>query len=79
MLIDHDPANFTANLETFVTQIPEVDYLNLFLAGVGYVLPFTLGSRLIFPSFAPSVDRRSRVTKSLSYAMQFVHIYRTRI
>ncbi|KAK8843352.1 hypothetical protein IAR55_007009 [Kwoniella newhampshirensis] len=34
ILYDLDPANFMANLKDFVGQIPEVDYLNLFVSSL---------------------------------------------
>ncbi|BGP18516.1 hypothetical protein JCM10213_002969 [Rhodosporidiobolus nylandii] len=34
ILFDHDPSAFTSNLHEFVSQIKDVDYLNLFLSGL---------------------------------------------
>lgn len=34
ILYDHDPAGFMKNLSTFVEQIEDVDYINLFLGGL---------------------------------------------
>lgn len=37
ILVDHSPEGFFADLPGFVEQINDVDYINLFLTGVGYV------------------------------------------
>ena len=34
LLIDLDPAQFMSSLESFVDQVPEVDYLNLFVSSL---------------------------------------------
>lgn len=34
ILHDHDPAAFKANLADFISQIKDVDHLNLFLSGL---------------------------------------------
>ena len=34
ILYDHDPESFMANVATFVQQVADVDYLNLFLSGL---------------------------------------------
>lgn len=37
MLVDHDQEAFLQNLDSFVEQVHEVDYINLFLTSVGQV------------------------------------------
>jgi len=37
VLIEHNPDVFFSDLSTFVEQIDDVDYINLFLTSVGYV------------------------------------------
>ncbi len=39
VLVDHDPEAFMNRLTSFVDQAPEVDYINLFLSGIGCVRP----------------------------------------
>ena len=34
ILYDLDPAKFMANLDSLVEQVPEVDYLNLFVSSL---------------------------------------------
>lgn len=36
LLYDHNPSNFLSNIELFVTQINNVDYLNLFISNLKY-------------------------------------------
>lgn len=38
ILYDLDPEKFMANLDNFVEQVYEVDYLNLFVSSLTYVL-----------------------------------------
>lgn len=37
-MYDLDPEKFMANLDNFVEQVYEVDYLNLFVSSLTYVL-----------------------------------------
>lgn len=36
VLVEHDEAAFLRRLSSFVDQLEDVDYLNLFLTGLGY-------------------------------------------
>jgi elongator complex protein 1 len=35
LLVDHDHTSFMSNIPSFIEQVHEVDYINLFLAGIG--------------------------------------------
>jgi elongator complex protein 1 len=37
LIYDLDPVKFTVNLEEFVDQVPEVDYLNFFVTSLKWV------------------------------------------
>lgn len=37
VLVDYAPNIFTSDPKKFIDQVPEVDHLNLFLTGLGYV------------------------------------------
>lgn len=52
VLVDHDPAKFRERLGSFLDQVEEVDYVNLFLTSLGCVF-------FLFPSSHPSrpIDR----------------------
>lgn len=52
ILYDHEPRGFMSRLWSFVDQIEEVDYINLFLTDIGYVAILsggTWGTNSIFP------------------------------
>lgn len=38
ILVHHNPEAFFSRISTFLEQIDDVDYINLFLTSVGYVL-----------------------------------------
>lgn len=38
VLVDHDREAFMRNLSLFVEQVKDVDYINLFLTSLGYVI-----------------------------------------
>ena len=41
VLVDHNREAFMKNLPTFVEQVKDVDYINLFLTSLGYAFQFT--------------------------------------
>ncbi len=38
VLFEHNPTSFMENVSSFVEQIDEVDFLNLFITNIGYNL-----------------------------------------
>ena len=51
VLVDHDREAFMKNLTVFVDQVKDVDFINLFITSLGYVvLPIQLRSFSPYPS-----------------------------
>ena len=42
VIFDHNPRGFRDNLSSFVEQVDDVDYINLFLASLGYAFSFSV-------------------------------------
>ncbi|WVQ75470.1 hypothetical protein IAR50_005095 [Cryptococcus sp. DSM 104548] len=60
ILYDLDPAKFMANLEDFVKQVPEVDYLNLFVSS----LNGDDSSKTLYPTIATGSSTSAVSTKN---------------
>jgi elongator complex protein 1 len=37
VIVDHDSKAFLARIDSFVEQVHEVDYINIFLSAIGFV------------------------------------------
>ncbi|GAA5945114.1 hypothetical protein JCM3775_000913 [Rhodotorula graminis] len=64
LLHDHDPAAFVANLHEFVSQVRDVDFLNLFLTGLkDEDVTATMYRPLVARSGASPVDASNKVNR----------------
>lgn len=80
ILIDHDPEAFMRRLSDFVEQIHEVDYINLFLSGVGSVQSVSPYTHLGYPDTnAPLAAHRNLPRKFVSFATPFANNLKKRI
>ena len=51
-IVDHDRAKFLENIPSFIEQVHEVDHINLFLTGLGYICCYYIPAVLIAVCFS---------------------------